>query len=245
MSLVAVLGVGGLGCPAALALGRAGVRLRLVDEDRVERSNLHRQGLYEEADVGRPKVAAAREALLRAAPGAAVEARQTHFSPDTMDDLLDGVDLVVEGTDAFGAKFLVADRCAARGVPVVHGACVGWYGTVLPVAPGEGPCYRCVFEDAPGCDEDAGTCVTAGVYGPVPALVGALLAVEALRLLRGDHGNAGRVLWYDAWRQVARELSPRRRSRCPNHQPDTIHPRGGLMVPAPRSTGGRLSWPSR
>jgi molybdopterin/thiamine biosynthesis adenylyltransferase len=245
VSLVAVVGVGGLGCPAALALARSGVALRLVDEDRVERSNLHRQGLYTDADLGEAKVLAARRALQREVPESAVEALVAHVTPESVDRVLAGVSIVVEGTDAFGAKFLLADRCAARGVPVVHGACVGWFGTVLTVTPGDGPCYRCVFEDAPGCDEDTATCVTAGVYGPVPALVGALLAAEALRLLRGDRSNAGRVLWYDGWQQQARELGPRRRDRCPNHG-FHAHDRGTVSWarrPNPQETP--TSWPSR
>jgi molybdopterin/thiamine biosynthesis adenylyltransferase len=210
---VAVVGVGGLGCPAALALAEAGVALRLIDEDVVERSNLHRQVLFGEADVGRAKVDAARDALARVAPGVSVEARREHLAPETADALLDGVALVVEGSDNLPTKFLAADAAARRGVPVVHGACVAWHGTVLPVWWGEAACYRCVFEEAP--DDEAVNCATAGVYGPVTSVVGAIMAADALRMLRGDRTVAGQLARYDGWRQTFRTSRFGRRAGCP------------------------------
>ena len=122
--------MGGLGCPAAFALARASVPLRLLDEDRVERSNLHRQMLFEEEDVGRLKVAAAERVLRR---WTHVEGIAFHVAPENAIELLRGCELVVEGSDNLPTKFLVADACRILGVPVVHGACVGWRGTVLPV----------------------------------------------------------------------------------------------------------------
>lgn len=136
--IVAVVGVGGLGCPAALALAEAGVALRLIDEDSVERSNLHRQVLFTDADVGRRKVEAARDALQRIAPGARVEARAEHLVPESAEELLRGVSAIVEGSDNLPTKFLTADAAAGLRVPVVHGACVAWHGTVLPVSWGDG-----------------------------------------------------------------------------------------------------------
>lgn len=211
---VAVVGVGGLGCPAAWALSRSGVSLRLLDEDRVERSNLHRQMLFTEADVGERKVVAARRALASIAPGVAVDAIAEHVAPERALELLRGVDVVVEGSDNLATKFLVADACAALRVPVVHGACVAWIGTVLPVAWGAGPCYRCVFEDLPPLDEDGATCATAGVYGPITSVIGAMMAADALRLGRGDLSHAGSLARYDGWSQTFRASKIRARRDC-------------------------------
>lgn len=210
---VAVVGVGGLGCPAALSLAEAGVPLRLIDEDTVERSNLHRQVLFGDADVGRRKVEAAREALARVAPGVAIEARPEHLVPDRADDLLGGAAVIVEGSDNLPTKFLAADAARRLGVPVVHGACVGWRGTVLPVSWGDGACYRCVFEDVP--EEETTSCAIAGVYGPVTSVVGAVMAADALRLLRGDRGAAGSLARYDGWNQTFRATRFARRRDCP------------------------------
>lgn len=213
MAFAAVVGVGGLGCPAALALAEAGVALRLIDEDTVDRSNLHRQVLFSEADVGRRKVDAAREALLGLAPDVAVEACPEHLSPERAEELLRGAAVVVEGSDNLPTKFLTADVARALGVPVVHGACVGWRGTVLPVRWGDGACYRCVFEEVP--DDEVTNCAIAGVYGPVTSVVGALMAADALRLLRGDASIAGCLARYDGWNQTFRASRFPRRDDCP------------------------------
>lgn len=208
----AVVGVGGLGCPAALRLAEAGVALRLIDEDAVERSNLHRQVLFDDGDVGRPKVEAAREALSRVAPGVTVEARAEHLAPETAAALLRGASVIVEGSDNLPTKFLTADAAWGLGVPVVHGACVAWRGTVLPVWWGTGACYRCVFEEVPG--DEATSCAVAGVYGPVTSVVGAMMASDALRLLRGDRATAGHLARYDGWSQSFRASHFARREGC-------------------------------
>ncbi len=207
---VALVGVGGLGCPAAFALARAAVPLRLLDEDRVERSNLHRQMLFAEDDIGRPKVEVAEQALRR---WTQVRGIPRHVAPENVLELLEGCELVVEGSDNLPTKFLVADACRILGIPVVHGACVGWRGTVLPVAWGRGACYRCVFEDLPR-DEDAPDCATAGVYGPVTALIGAVMAADALALRGGRLERAGVVARYDGWRQHFRATAFARRRDC-------------------------------
>lgn len=209
----AVVGVGGLGCPAALALADAGVSLRLIDEDTVDRSNLHRQVLFSEADIGRPKVDAARDALLRVAPGLAVDTRPEHVAPESAESLLRGASVIVEGSDNLPTKFLTADVARMLGVPVVHGACVGWRGTVLPVKWGDGACYRCVFEDVP--DEEATSCAIAGVYGPITSVIGAIMARDALRLLHGDHSTVGSLARYDGWNQTFRTSRFERRGDCP------------------------------
>jgi molybdopterin/thiamine biosynthesis adenylyltransferase len=203
--------MGGLGCPAAYALARANVPLRLLDEDRVEASNLHRQMLFDEGHVGERKVTAASRVLQA---WTAVEAVASHVAPDNVLTLLEGCSLVVEGTDNLPTKFLVADACRVLGVPVVHGACVGWHGTVLPVVWHRAACYRCLFEDLPTGD-GAPDCATAGVYGPVTSVVGALMAADALALLRGACDRAGVLARYDGWRQSFRASRFGRREGCP------------------------------
>ncbi len=208
----AVVGVGGLGCPAAEVLARAGVPLRLIDDDVVERSNLHRQTLFAEGDVGVAKVEAARRAL-RSRFGVAAEAVRTHLVPENAVDLLAGASVIVEGTDTLAVKFLASDVARTLGIPVVHGACVGWHGTVLPVLPGRSACYRCVFEDLP--DDEMTNCAIAGVYGPLTSVLGALMAADALRLREGDDATAGHLARYDGWSQSFRSTALARRRGCP------------------------------
>ncbi len=186
---VLVVGVGGLGSPAILALARAGVGVvGLADDDVVERSNLHRQILFRDADVGSSKLGAARAAIARIAPEVDVRAHATRLLPHNAVDLVAGYDVVVEGSDNFATKFLTSDACAIARVPVVHAAAVRWYGTALAVGPRGAPCYRCLFEDLP--EGDAPNCAEAGVVGPVVGVVGALQADLALSIL--DAVAAGR-----------------------------------------------------
>lgn len=207
---VAIVGVGGLGCPVAWALRRRVGSLRLLDEDRVERSNLHRQILFREADVGALKV---RAAAARLEDGIRVEPIARHVGPDNVHALLEGARVVIEGSDNLPTKFLVSDACNALGIPVVHGACVGWVATVLPVQPGVSACYRCVFEELP--EEEPCNCVTAGVFGPLTSVAGALLAADALRLLAGDYSTAGSLARFDGWTQRFRASPFPRRPDCP------------------------------
>jgi molybdopterin/thiamine biosynthesis adenylyltransferase len=208
---VLLVGVGGLGSPAAIALATAGVgTLGLADDDEVEEGNLHRQILFSEADVGAKKTGAAARAL-RAWPGASrveVVVHDTRILPGNAVDLVRGYDVVVEGSDNFATKFLVADACVLASVAVVHGAAVRWHGTALAVAAGGHPCYRCLFEDlprdhAPGCSE-------AGVLGPAVGVVGALQADLALSLLSG-HAVGGTLVTFDGKTDVLRRrvIAPR------------------------------------
>jgi molybdopterin/thiamine biosynthesis adenylyltransferase len=212
-AVVLVVGVGGLGCPAALALARAGARLLLADDDQVELSNLHRQILYGDADVGRDKLDAARGALLDAG-AASVELARTRLLPETARELMLRADLVVEGSDNFATKFLAADAAHLTGRPIVHGAAVRWHGTAWAVGSEGRPCYRCLFEDilpdelAPGCD-------VAGVVGPAVGVVGALLADLALDLLAGERLRLGQVLSFDGKRVTLRAARIHPRADCP------------------------------
>lgn len=201
-----VIGVGGLGCPAALALAEAGVgAVRLLDSDAVEVSNLHRQPLYTDADVGRPKVEVAAERLRQVAPALRVEAHRARFRDGDV-AWLDGCDVVLDGTDSIAAKFAVSDAAVAARVALVHAGAIDFRAQLLTVVPGVTACYRCVFEEAPPPD-DVPSCQEAGVLGPLVSLVGTLQAVEAIRLLAGERPLfADRLLTVDlragAWRDV-------------------------------------------
>jgi molybdopterin/thiamine biosynthesis adenylyltransferase len=206
-----LVGVGGLGSPVAIALARAGVgTLGLADDDEVEATNLHRQILFGEADVGRPKTSAAARAIEAwAAPSPVrVVVHDTRLVPGNAVDMVKGYDVVVEGSDNFATKFLTADACALAHVAVVHGAAVRWHGTALAVGARGRPCYRCLFEDlprdhAPGCSE-------AGVLGPVVGVVGAVQADLALSMLDGKSVE-GTLVTFDGRADLLRRrfLAPR------------------------------------
>jgi adenylyltransferase/sulfurtransferase len=194
---VLVVGVGGLGCPAAMALARAGVgRIGLADDDLIDPTNLHRQILFEDEDVGRPKVATAAQALRRAAPDVSVVQHATRLLPDNALELVHSYDLIIEGADNYPTKFLAADVARIAERPIVHAAALRWYGTVLAVGPRGGPCYRCLFEDLP--EEDLPNCDDAGVVGPVLGIVAAVQADLALTILAGEGAEAeGELFTFD------------------------------------------------
>jgi molybdopterin/thiamine biosynthesis adenylyltransferase len=209
---VLLVGVGGLGSPAAIALARAGVgTLGIADDDVVELSNLHRQILFDERDVGRPKLDAARDALRRWAPGIEVIVHETRLLPDNAVGLVSRYDVVVEGSDNFATKFLAADACAAARVPVVHAAAVRWHGTVLGVGAHGRPCYRCLFEDLP--HEYAPNCAEAGVMGPVVGIVAALQADLALAMLDGGVAS-GTLVTFDGKTDELRRRALAPRASC-------------------------------
>lgn len=221
-----VIGLGGLGSPAALALARAGVgTIRVVDPDRVDRSNLHRQPLYDEADVGRLKVEVAVERLPRLAFGVRVEARPVRFTGEEP-GLLRGADVVLDGTDSISAKFAVNDAAVRAGIPLVHAGASDWRAQLTTVVAGVGACYRCVFEEPPS-DADEVPCDRAGILGPAVVLAGTLQAAEALRLLAGrSPAFAGRLLTIDLRTAVWRLIPLARRPACPTC---------GLPAPSPAS----------
>ncbi|HKY41439.1 MAG TPA: HesA/MoeB/ThiF family protein [Polyangiaceae bacterium] len=210
-----IVGLGGLGCPVASVLGQAeNVELWLCDDDQVDASNLHRQLLYRDADVGQDKLEAAERALL--AEGVAPERLRlvrSRLLPDNARKLVREVDVVVEGADNFATKFLAADAAHLEARPVVHGAGVRFVATAWAVSPQGAPCYRCLFEDVPpgaqpGCSE-------AGVMAPVVGFCGALMADLALRVLAGDDSAFGALYTYDGQRDQLRYVEPSPRRDCP------------------------------
>jgi molybdopterin/thiamine biosynthesis adenylyltransferase len=212
-SRVLVVGMGGLGCPAAIALARAGVgTIGISDDDLVDVSNLHRQILFDDSDVGKSKVERAALALARIAPAVAIEAHETRLLPMNAVDLVSRYDLVVEGSDNFPTKFLAADAARIAKRPIVHAAAVRWHGTALAVSAEGKPCYRCLFEDVPR--ENAPNCAEAGVVGPMVGVVGAAQADLALSILSGKPAF-GTLFTFDGKTLAARRRVIPSRAGCP------------------------------
>lgn len=212
-----VVGVGALGSAAAELLCRAGVgRLRLVDRDVVELSNLQRQALYDQADAeaGSPKAHAAAAHLAAIDAGVAVEPIAGELNAATAAELVAGCDAVVDGLDNFPARHLLNEACCRAGIPWIHGAVLGAYGTCMPVLPGETACLRCLQDEIPAAADNP-TCDTAGVIGPAVRLVAAWQAAEALKVLSGDRAAVRRELWScDLWENRFQRLRVPRDPAC-------------------------------
>lgn len=213
---VLVIGVGALGCAAADALAGAGIgRLGLVDFDRVERSNLHRQLLHRTADLGRPKVESARAALVARHPALAVSAAAVRFDAEHAAALVDGQACVVDATDGIATKFLINDLVVGLGKPLVHAGIVRFQGQLMTILPGVSACYRCLF-GAPPPDGSVPSCQEAGVLGSLAGTVGTLQAAEAIRLVTGTGTLlTDRLLTYDALTTRFRHVRLRRNPTCP------------------------------
>ncbi len=195
---VLVVGAGGLGCPVLQYLAGAGVgRLTIVDHDRVEETNLHRQPLYGMTDIGTPKAEAARAVLQRFNPSVAVEAVVERLTPQNVERLIAGADVVVDAADSFAVTYILSDACHAAAKPLVSASVIGLTGYVGAFC-GGGPSYRAVFPDV---SIDGGTCATAGVLGTAVAVLGSLQAHLVLHLLLKLEPTAlGRVVTFDAKR---------------------------------------------
>ncbi|GLQ94917.1 molybdopterin-synthase adenylyltransferase MoeB [Dyella acidisoli] len=224
---VVLLGAGGLGAPAALYLATAGVgRLTLIDDDRVERSNLHRQVIHADARVGMPKTESARMTLAALNPRVKVELHNERLRADNVERLLQGHDLVVDGADNFPARYLLAASTRRLNMPMVYGAVERFTGQVSVFDPRRenSPCYRCLFPEPPDA-ADAPNCSEAGVLGVLPGMVGLLQATEALKLILGiGDPLVGRLLSFDALSMRFRETRLPRDPACPGCGPDaTFH----------------------
>lgn len=211
-----VVGLGALGIPAAWALAAAGVgRLTLVDPDRVELSNLHRQWLYPTAALGAPKAELAAARLRAAFPRTAVEARVEAVTATTLPALFGAADVVLDATDGVDTKFLLNDGAVAARRAFSHAGVLGLLGQALTVLPGRSACLRCLFPEPPAAD-DLPTCQSAGVLGAVAGVVAAVQAGEALAVLAGrTPALAGALLSYDARHERWRQVRVARNPRCP------------------------------
>ena len=211
-STALVVGVGGLGSPAAMYLAAAGVgRLVLVDPEVVELSNLNRQVLHWTTDLGRAKVESAAEKLRRLNPHVEVVAvRRRIESLEDAVQLVREADVVVDCLDNWRTRFLINEACVRLGKPLVHAAVRGLYGQLMVVKPGEGPCLRCLVPEEPPQEERI------PVAGPTPGALGALEAMEAVKLLTG-YGEplVGKLLVYDGLHGSVDVIAVRKRENCP------------------------------
>lgn len=209
---VGLIGLGGVGAPAALYLAAAGIgTLRLIDDDTVALSNLQRQIAFDLADVGRPKVEAGAEALTALNPHVRVEPFAGRLTGATAARLVEGCDVVVDGTDDFDTRFAVNAACVAARIPLVSGALGRWNGQV-GVFTGR-PCYRCLV---PGAPPEAETCARVGVMGALAGVVGSMVALEAIKLIAGaGQPLAGRLLIYDGLAGTARTVTVAADPDCP------------------------------
>ena len=231
-STALVVGVGGLGSWASQLLARAGVgRLRLVDDDRVELVNLHRQAYYTEADAeaGVPKVRAAAEAIGRINSHVRVEALIERLTEDNIAALAAGCDIILDGTDNFATRFVINDYCVRQGVPWIFAGVLEAQGQVMTILPGRSCCLRCLHDDptqasvtapagTPTASSADPTCREVGVIGPAVATLAAIQASEALKLLAGRHDLANpHLLTLNLWTNTLRQLNMRRptHNHCP------------------------------
>jgi adenylyltransferase/sulfurtransferase len=211
---VLVVGAGGLGSPVIQYLAAAGVgRLGVVDDDAVERSNLQRQVIHRDDDVGTPKAESAAAFVRGLNPDVTVETYETRLEKQNV-ELLADYDVVVDASDNFPTRYLVNDFCRLHGIPVAHGAIYKFEGQVTTLAP-DGPCYRCLFPEAP----EPGTvpdCATTGVLGVLPGTVGCIQATEAVKLvLEAGDPLVGRLLFYDAMDMTFETVPYRQNPDCP------------------------------
>ncbi len=214
-SAVLIVGMGGLGSPAALYVAAAGVgRLGLIDADVVDLSNLHRQILHTTPRVGLPKVESARQALQALNPHCRIEAEHMRFTAENAQRLVDAYDCVIDGTDNFASRYLISDACTAAGKPHIYGSVQRTFGQVTVFSADRGPCYRCLYPEAPPPDV-APACAEAGVLGVVPGVIGLLQATEVMKLVLGEgEPLIGRLLRYDALTTRWTELQIIRDAAC-------------------------------
>ena len=214
---VLCIGAGGLGSPVALYLAAAGVgTIGLVDFDEVDLSNLQRQILHGTKDVGRNKLASARDRLRDLNPTIDIELHECRFTSENAPGLIDQYDVVVDGSDNFSTRYLSSDVCVFARKPNVYGSVFRFEGQATVFAPHlNGPCYRCLFPEPP----EAGTipnCAEAGVLGVLPGIIGMIQAIEAIKLILGKgEPLVGRLVHFDALKMKFRELNLRRDPHCP------------------------------
>lgn len=226
---VLLVGAGGLGSPAGYYLAAAGVgRIDVIDDDLIERSNLQRQILHRDADLGIGKAVSARQALLALNPAIEVHAIEARLSVDNVDTLVAPVDVVLDGADNFATRYLLSDACLKHGKPMVYGAVHRFEGQVSIFDAGrrrgQSPCYRCLFPEPPP-PQFAPNCTEAGVLGVLPGLIGLIQASETIKLLLGlGDSLSGRLLQVDVLRMRFRETRLNPDPNCAWCAPGRVFP---------------------
>lgn len=206
---ILIVGVGGLGVPAALSLVHAGVgNFGLVDPDSVELSNLPRQIIFGETDIGVPKVIAAARRLAAILPGIAIEPIQASLDATNATEMISRFDFVIDATDNPATKFLINDVCVEIGRPFVYGGVLGLSGQAMTVLPGRGACLRCLFEEPPD-EAEIASCREAGIIGPLAGAIGEAQAAEAISFVNGRMpALAGKMLTLDGSHTGRIRLTP-------------------------------------
>jgi adenylyltransferase/sulfurtransferase len=213
---VLIVGVGGLGNPAAIYLAAAGVgKIGLLDKDIVEKSNLHRQILYSESDIGKSKVDVAKNRLKDVNPNINVETYELVLDSSNAMQLLKEYDVVIDGTDNFPARYLINDACVLLGKPEVYASIFRFDGQATVFYSKAGPCYRCLFPEPPPPDT-VPSCADGGVLGVLPGIMGSIQAIQAINLLLGrGEPLIGRLLLFDATDTTFNVLKIRKNPQCP------------------------------
>jgi molybdopterin/thiamine biosynthesis adenylyltransferase len=214
---VLVIGAGGLGAPALQYLAAAGVgTVGVIDGDSVDNSNLQRQVIHRDVDIGMPKVFSAEAAMRAQNPFVDVRPYNRRLTDEIAETLFADYDLILDGTDNFDTRYLANRAAVATGKPLISGALSQWEGQISVFDPARGaPCYQCVFPEkpAPGL---APSCAEAGVIGPLPGVIGAMMAVEAIKILtEAGQPMRGDMLIYDALWGETRKIALDRRADCP------------------------------
>ncbi len=214
-SSVLIVGVGGLGTPSAMYLAAAGVgRIGIVDFDVVEKSNLHRQVLYSEKDIGRSKAEVARERLIQINPNIDIELHKVRLDSSNALSILKDYDVVLDGTDNFPTRYLVNDACVLLGKPNVYASIYRFEGQASVFYAKQGPCYRCLYHEPPPPGA-VPSCAEGGVLGVLPGIMGSIQAAEAIDLLLGKGTPLiGRLLLFDALDMKFKEVKLRKDPKC-------------------------------
>jgi adenylyltransferase/sulfurtransferase len=214
---VLVIGAGGLGSPVLMYLAAAGIgKLGILDFDKVDLTNLQRQIMHRTADVGRPKVESAVDALTAMNPGIELVAYNEILTSQNAFEVIEPWDIVIDGTDNFPVRYLVNDTCQFLGKPLIYGAITQWEGQNTVFLPGKGnTCYRCLFPEPPP-PGTVPSCAEGGVFGVLPGIVGSIQATETIKLVLGEGESlAGRLLYFDAMTMEFREVKIRWDPKCP------------------------------
>jgi len=214
-SSVLLVGAGGLGAPSATYLAAAGVgRIGIVDFDVIEKSNLHRQVLFSEKDIGRSKAEVIKERLLDVNPNASIELHKVRLDSSNAMEIMRGYDIVVDGTDNFPTRYLVNDACVFLGKPNVYASLFRFEGQVAVFYAKEGPCYRCLYSEPPPPGL-VPNCAEAGVLGVLPGIVGSIQAAEVIDMILGKGASlVGRLLLIDALDMKFREVRLKKNPGC-------------------------------
>jgi molybdopterin-synthase adenylyltransferase len=209
-SRIAIIGIGALGSVSSNLLARAGVgNILLIDRDYVEMDNLQRQVLFDESDLKKnlPKAIAARNKLQKINSEINVEAEVGDINPQSIEELLHPVDLIIDGTDNFETRFLINDYSLQKKIPWIYGGAIRMEGMSYVILPNQGPCLRCLFGEAPNLGT-AQTCDQVGILAPVAHLVASFQAIEAIKILAGQMHAVDRKLWKaDLWSRHFKEIS--------------------------------------